>query len=129
MSRSRTTTELLKQSGLPTHRRPTTPGEIIREEFLAHMDITQAQLAEGLGIPVQRLNLILNGKRSVTPDTALRLSRCLGCSPQFWLGLQHAVDLYDAIVQMDPRQLKRIPDMLRVSPERARKASRSSKVA
>lgn len=129
MSRSQTTIELLKQSGLPTHRRPTTPGEIIREEFLAHMTITQADLAAALGIPVQRLNLILNDKRAVSPDTAVRLSRGLGCSPQFWLGLQHAVDLYDAIVQMDPRELKKIPDLARVTPERAKKTSRAARVA
>ena len=111
MSKSRIITELLKQSGLPTHRRPTTPGEMIREEFLAHMDVTQAQLAAALQMPVQRLNMILNGKRAVTPDTALRLSRCLGCSPQFWLGLQHDVELYDAIKAMDPQALAKLPEL------------------
>ncbi len=111
MSKSRIITELLKQSGLPTHRRPTTPGEMIREEFLAHMDVTQSQLAAALKMPVQRLNMILNGKRAVTPDTALRLSRCLGCSPQFWLGLQHDVELYDAIKAMDPQALAKLPEL------------------
>lgn len=111
MSKSRIITELLKQSGLPTHRRPTTPGEVIREEFLAHMNVTQSQLAAALKMPVQRLNMIINGKRAVTPDTALRLSKCLGCSPQFWLGLQHDVELYDAIQQVDPQTLTGLPEL------------------
>lgn len=134
MSRSRMTIELLKQNGLPTHQRPPTPGEIIREEFLAYMDITQAELAAALGMPVQRLNMILNGKRAVTPDTALRLSKCLGCTVQFWLGFQHDIELYDAITQADVRALKklptllkhlraeqRIPDLERIPPERVKK--------
>lgn len=134
MSRSRITIELLRQNRLPTHRRPPTPGEIIREEFLAYMDITQAELAAALKMPVQRLNMILNGKRAVTPDTALRLSQCLGCSVQFWLGFQHDVELYDAITQADVQSLKklptltkelraakRMPDLARVPAERARK--------
>lgn len=86
-------------------------------------------------MPVQRLNMILNGKRAVTPDTALRLSKCLGCTVQFWLGFQHDIELYDAITQADVRSLeklptltkelraaKRIPDLERVPPERAKKA-------
>jgi addiction module HigA family antidote len=125
MSRSRIIIELLRNNRLPTHRRPPTPGEIIREEFLAHMDLTQAELAAAMQIPVQRLNMILNGKRAVTPDTALRLSKCLGCSPQFWLGFQHDIDLYDAIVAMDPGELKRMPDLARVPPERAKRAPRA----
>jgi antitoxin HigA-1 len=113
MSKSRTIIELLKQSGLPTHRRPTTPGEVIREEFLVPLKVTQSQLASALGMPVQRLNMIINGKRAVTPDTALRLSKCLGCSPQFWLGLQHDVELYDAIIQLDPQTLVKLPELSR----------------
>lgn len=143
MSRSRIIIELLEKNGLPTHQRPPTPGEIIREEFLAYLDITQAELAMAMKMPVQRLNMILNGKRAVTPDTALRLSQTLGCSVQFWLGFQHAVELYDAITQADPKTLKlkklptltkdlradnRMPDLARVPPERARK-TRAKKTA
>lgn len=113
MSTLRSITKLLTQCRLPTHRRPITPGEMIRKEFLAYMDITQTQLAAALLMPVQRLNMILNGKRAVTPDTALRLSRCLGCSPQFWLGLQHDVELYDAIKAMDPQALAKLPELTR----------------
>jgi addiction module HigA family antidote len=75
------------------------------------MEVTQSQLAAALKMPVQRLNMILNGKRAVTPDTALRLSRCLGCSPQFWLGLQHDIELYDAIKAMDPQTLAKLPEL------------------
>lgn len=108
MSKSLTITNLLKEAGLPTNRRPTTPGEVIREEFLLPLEITQTELARAMRIPLQRLNLILNGKRAVTPDTALRLSRCLGGSLQFWLNLQHAVDLYDAIIHTKCGDLVRL---------------------
>jgi addiction module HigA family antidote len=97
VSKSAIITEL-KRAGLPTHRRPTTPGEIIKAEYLEPLKITQTQLAVVMGIPLQRLNLIINGKRAVTPDTALRLSKALGGSIKFWLNLQQDVDLYDAIV-------------------------------
>ena len=108
MATPRSITKLLTQCRLPTHRRPITPGEMIRKEFLAYMDITQTQLAAALQMPVQRLNMILNGKRAVTPDTALRLSKCLGCTPQFWLGLQHDIELYDAIKTMDPQTFAKL---------------------
>lgn len=97
MPKSATIILELKNAGLPTHRRPTTPGEVIKDEFLVPLKITQTQLAEAMGIPLQRLNLIINGKRGVTPDTALRLSKALGGSIKFWLNLQQNVDLYDAI--------------------------------
>ena len=97
MSKSAIITEL-KRAGLPTHRRPTSPGEIIKAEYLEPLKITQTQLAVVMGIPLQRLNLNNNGKRAVTPDTALRLSKALGGSIKFWLNLQQDVDLYDAIV-------------------------------
>ncbi len=73
------------------------------------MDVTQAELATAMKMPVQRLTAILNGKRAVTPDTALRLSQTLGCSVQFWLGFQHDVELYDAINKIDLRSLASVP--------------------
>lgn len=96
MSKSAITTEL-KNAGLSPSR-PVSPGEVLRDDFLPHLKITQTQLAAALQIPLQRLNLIIHGKRGVTPDTALRLSKVLGPSPKFWLGLQQDVDLYDTIV-------------------------------
>jgi addiction module HigA family antidote len=81
---------------IPTHRAPTHPGEILREEFLESMNITQMDLAKRLNIPFQRVNQIIGGKRSVTPDTALRLSALLDTTVDFWLNLQMAWDVYHA---------------------------------
>ena len=77
-------------------RRPTTPGEILREEFLGPMGITQAQLAGKMGVPLQRVNTIITGRRTITAETALLLARALKTSPEFWMNLQSAVDLWDA---------------------------------
>jgi addiction module HigA family antidote len=81
---------------LPKHRPPTHPGEMLREEFLRESGITQSELAEQLGIPFQRVNQICREKRSVTPDTALRLARFFGTSVELWLNLQMAWDLWHA---------------------------------
>lgn len=82
---------------LPKKRRPTLPGEIIRYEFLEPLGITQKQLAEALGITRVRVNEIILGKRAVTPDTALRLSRFFNTSVEFWIGLQVDVDIWDTL--------------------------------
>lgn len=82
---------------LPTHRPPTHPGEMILAEFLMPLDMTQAELARRLDVSYPRLNEIVKGRRSVTPDTALRLARVLGMSPDFWLGLQQDWDLWHAM--------------------------------
>ena len=72
---------------------PLHPGEVLFEEFLKPMNISQNQLGRGLGVSARRINEIVHGKRSVTADTALRLARYFGNSPQFWLGLQMDYDL------------------------------------
>lgn len=82
---------------IPTHRPPTTPGEMLVEEFLKPLGITQMAFAERIGVTYPRLNEIVNGRRGVTPDTALRFSRALGTSPDFWLNLQHVLDLYEVL--------------------------------
>lgn len=82
---------------LPSDRPPTHPGEMLREEFLAPLGITQSTLAARLGISFPRLNEIIRGKRAVTPDTALRLARVVGMSADFWLGLQQDWDLWHAM--------------------------------
>lgn len=82
---------------LPTNRPPTHPGEMLLEEFVKPFKITQTELAQKLGVSYPRLNEIIKGRRSVTPDTALRLSRVLGMSPDFWLGLQQDWDLWHAM--------------------------------
>jgi addiction module HigA family antidote len=85
---------------IPTHRAPTHPGEMLLEEFLKPLEITQAEAAEKMGISANRLNEVIRGKRGVTADTALRLAKLLKTSPEFWLNLQNAWDLYHARVEM-----------------------------
>jgi len=81
---------------IPTHREPTHPGEMLLEEFLVPMGITQRDLADAIHVPYQRVNELVNGKRGVTPSTALRLSRFFSVSADFWLNLQMRWDLFRA---------------------------------
>ncbi len=80
-------------------RPPTHPGEILKEEFLSPLGITQTDLAKELKTSFRTINEILNEKRSVSPDMALRLSRYFGTSPDVWIGLQADYDLYWAMVK------------------------------
>ena len=73
---------------IPTHREPTHPGEILVEEFLNPMKITQRELADAIHVPYQRVNELVNQKHDVTPSTALRLGKFFGVSANFWLNLQ-----------------------------------------
>ena len=82
---------------LPKRRAPTHPGEMLLEEFLKPLGISQSDFAIRLGVSFPRLNEIVNMKRGVTPDTALRLARVLGMSAEFWLGLQLDWDLWNAM--------------------------------
>ncbi len=82
---------------LPNNRPPTHPGEILLEEILKPLNITQSALAVRLGVSFPRLNEVIRGKRGVTPDTALRLARVVGMSADFWLGLQQDWDLWHAM--------------------------------
>lgn len=82
---------------LPSERPPTHPGEMLLEEFLKPLGISQSAFAVRLGVSFPRLNEIVRGKRSVTPDTALRLARVLGMPAGFWLGLQTDWDLWHAM--------------------------------
>ena len=77
-------------------RRPTTPGEMLLEEFLKPAGVTQVALAAKMGVPIQRVNGVISGRRAVTAETAILLSRALGTTPELWLNLQVAVDLWDA---------------------------------
>ena len=72
------------------------PGEVLLEEFLKPLDISQNRLARAMGVPPRRINEIVHGKRAVSADTAIRLSRALGTSEQFWMGLQADYDLEEA---------------------------------
>lgn len=94
---------------IPTHRVPTHPGEILLEEFLAPMKITQRDLADAIHVPYQRVNELVNQKRGVTPSTALRLARFFNVSADFWLNLQVRWDLHKA-QQIEESELKAIQD-------------------
>lgn len=90
---------------LPRKRTPTHPGEILSEEFLKPLGLTQVALAEHLGIPVQRINELVRGKRGVTPGTAWLLAGAFGTSPEFWINLQTNHDLVRARPSRKVRQL------------------------
>jgi len=78
---------------LPKNRIPTHPGEILLEEFLAPLGVTQKQFAKHIGVPVQRVNEIVRGKRGVSPTTAWLFANALGTTPEFWMNLQSQRDL------------------------------------
>lgn len=80
----------------PMKRRPTHPGEMLREDFLPDYGLTVTGLAEAVGVSRQSINELLLGRRAVSPEMALRLSRLFGNAPEFWLNAQQAVDLWDA---------------------------------
>jgi len=82
---------------IPTHRPPTSPGEMLVEEFLKPRNMTQVELAKRIGVPFQRVNMIVKGHRGITPDTALRLGKLFNMTPDFWMNLQLAWDLYQAM--------------------------------
>ena len=92
---------------VPTNRIPTHPGEMLLEEFLTPMGITQKDLAENIEVPYQRINEIVNGRRGITPSTALRLAKFFDMSADFWMNLQLRWDLYFA-QQAETNVLERI---------------------
>ena len=104
---------------IPTHAPPTHPGEVLLEDFLKPLELSQTELAARIDISVNRVNEIVNGKRGVTPDTALRLGKLFGMNPQFWLNLQLAWDLYEAIHSEKAAELARIRQL---TPARAQRA-------
>ncbi|AMW03719.1 XRE family transcriptional regulator [Gemmatimonas phototrophica] len=118
MSKSRTTTKPAKgsplvQRRLPTHRPPTHPGEMLLEEFLKPLGISQSAFAIQLGVSFPRLNEVINAKRSVTPDTALRLAQVTGMSADFWLGLQQDWDLWHALRSKEAAAIARLKPLPR----------------
>jgi addiction module HigA family antidote len=90
---------------------PIHPGEILLEEFLNPMGITQYRLAQNISVPARRINEIVHGKRAITPDTALRLARALGTSDRFWMNLQSRYDL-DLTVEQHRDELDQIKPLL-----------------
>lgn len=96
-------------------RRPTPPGEMLLEEFLKPSGITQVALAAKMGVPIQRVNGIISGRRAVTAETAILLARAMGTTAELWLNLQVAVDLWEAQQRM-PRARAGRPLMRRCPP-------------
>ena len=110
-----TTINLLKLYGLPTHRPPTSPGEMV-QHFLEDLGLSQAEVARALGMSTNRLNEVVKNKRGISADTALRFAAYFGTTGQFWLNVQDAWDLwhelqrsarvYGDIRQRRPRAVK-----------------------
>lgn len=86
---------------VPKNRRPTHPGEVLLEEFLRPLGMSQVELARKMDVPVQRVNTLINGKRDMTAETAILLSRVLKTSSEFWMHLQVTYDLFEAQRSMD----------------------------
>jgi addiction module HigA family antidote len=124
-SKSRTTTKrrrtriertpLRGERLLPRLVPPTHPGEMLLEEFLKPLEITQSAFAIRLGVSFPRLNEIVRGKRSVTPDTALRLARVTGMSAEFWLGLQLDWDLWHVLRSDEAKAIAKLSPLPRAS--------------
>ena len=99
---------------VPTHRRPSTPGDFIRDYLEDEtLNLTQNAFAKRLRISRANLNAIINGKRSVTPEMAMRLERVLGVSMQTWLNLQGAVDIYDAVHSAKAKEIAKLKPLRR----------------
>ncbi len=92
---------------IPTHGAPSHPGEMLLEEFLNPMGLSQRELADGIRVPYQRVNELVNARRGVTPATALRLAKYFGTTADLWMNLQLRWDLYHAQVA-EARDLARI---------------------
>ena len=92
---------------VPSNRQPTHPGEMLRAEFLEPMGLTQRALADGVHVPYQRINELVNGRRGITPSTALRLAKFFGNTSGFWMNLQLRWELFHAQAA-DAEQLRRI---------------------
>jgi addiction module HigA family antidote len=92
---------------IPNTRKPATPGEVLLQEFLVPLEISQTSLAASIRVPYRRVNEIVKSKRIVTPDTALRLAKHFNTTPEFWLNLQMRLDLYNTH-QNSSKELKKI---------------------
>lgn len=90
------------RSRRPAIRRPTLPGEVLRDDFLVPNSITQDAFAEAIGMSRFSINQLVNGHRTVTPETALRLAKATGTDPEYWLNLQRSIDLYEARQEIAP---------------------------
>lgn len=105
----------LVERRFPTRRPPTHPGEMLLEEFLKPLGISQSAFAIRLGVSFPRLNEVIHAKRGVTPDTALRLAQVTGMSADFWLGLQQDWDLWHALHSREGREIAHLKPLRNAS--------------
>lgn len=96
---------------LPPNRRPPHPGEILKHEFLEPLNLTQQQIADAIGVTRVRINEIILGKRAITPDTAFRLAKFFDTTPDFWIGMQVDVDMWDTL-QLNRDEYERIHSLV-----------------
>ncbi len=94
---------------VPKKRRPVSPGEVLREDFLDELELTQEQLAEAIGVHRTTVNEVLNGRRAITPEMALRLGHAFSTTPEYWMNLQKAVEIYDARHSTVVREIEKLP--------------------
>ena len=97
---------------LPRHRPPTHPGEILRKDFLEPLGLSQKEAAARRGVSYVRFNELVNGRRGVTPDTALRLARLFATTPEFWLNGQRNLDLWLALHSPEAREIEQIDPLV-----------------
>ena len=96
---------------IPTSGPPTHPGEMLLEEFLKPLGMSQTELAAKIGVSYPRVNELIHGKRGITPDTALRLEQLFGMEAQFWLNLQLAWDLYHLLRSLAAKRIRKIKQL------------------
>ncbi len=97
---------------LPKNRPPTHPGEILRKDFLEPLGLSQREVADRMGVSYVRFNELVNGRRGVTPDTALRLARLFGTTPEFWLNGQRNLDLWLAMNSPETAKIEEIDPLV-----------------
>ena len=113
-------TGTVRRRRLPSNRPPTSPGEMLLEEFLKPLGLSQTTLAQRMGVSFPRLNEVVRGRRSVTANTALRLERVLGMPASFWLGLQQDWDLWQEAHGPHAEEIERLVPLSTVAGEPGR---------
>lgn len=93
---------------VPESRRPAHPGELLKRLFLTPLEMTQSEVAERLGVPDERVNSLVNGRRSVTAETALLLARLFDTTPEYWMNMQAGYDLWEALQGESRQKLKQV---------------------
>ncbi len=100
---------------VPTSRRPITPGAVLRDDFLEPLRLTRGQLAHALGVDRTSVNELINGRRAITTEMALKLGHAFATSPQYWINLQVAIDLYDVAHSNVIKEIERLEVLISAS--------------